>query len=86
MITAGENGEYTLYHKNTHGNTNWYHFQTKRYTDVMDVLDYIVQHDNYRLDNPLPEDRESKKKSAPHTCEFCEILKIINLFLCFSHK
>ena len=62
---TGANDQYILYHRNTRGNTNCYHLQTKRYTDIMAVLKYIDHHDYFRLSNPLPEDRIVIKKSAP---------------------
>lgn len=58
----GKNSRYVLYHRNTQGDTSGYHLQTDRYKDVMELLKYIDRHDNFRLDNPLP---EPKKKKAP---------------------
>ena len=57
----GEGRQYVLYHKNTLGNINCYHFQTGRLDDVMDMLEYIDRHDQYRMANPLT---ERKKNSS----------------------
>ena len=59
----GEGSRYILYHRNTRGNTKCYHLQTDRYSDVMKMLEYIDDHDRYRLDNPLP--KPKKVKAAP---------------------
>lgn len=58
----GKDNRYVLYHRNTKGDTNGYHLQTDRYKDVMELLKYVDHHDQFRLDNPLP---EPKKKKAP---------------------
>ena len=58
----GKNSHYVLYHRNTQGDTSGYHLQTARYTDVMELLKYVDHHDQFRLDNPLP---EPKKKKVP---------------------
>ena len=58
----GNNNRYILYHRNSRGNTSGYHLQTDKFKDVMAMLKYIENHDQFRLNNPLP---EPKKKKAP---------------------
>ena len=43
-----------LFHKNTVGDRNGYHEQALKTNDLMTVIRYIADHDQYRASNPLP--------------------------------
>ena len=63
IITINKSNKIELWHRNTRGNKYQYHIQNCKSKTVMEMMEYIVQHDDYRSKNPLP--AEKKKKAPP---------------------
>ena len=72
IVSDGEPGHFTLFHKNFYShrketsgkNANapeGYHFQSDRFTTIKGILRYILQHDEYRKENPY-----NNKKMSPY--------------------
>lgn len=68
IIIKGSNKRIYLYHKNTLGKEEQeplipgYHHQAVRRGSIMGYLEYIIEHDRYRLNNPV---HIKRKKKAP---------------------
>ena len=54
IVNVGRGQSLELLHRNTVGDRNGYHKQALKTNDLMTVLRYIANHDQYRALNPLP--------------------------------
>ena len=70
------NRKILLFHKNETGHTKKYHQQAFYGRKIMDYLEYIVKHDRYRLENPLPEETLEEAPLPPKgTKRYAKVLK-----------